>query len=68
VPLGLIGAYVGGTPIESWTPGLDPKSKDPQGHASSVLFNAMVAPLTGMAIRCILWYQVHSCSAGASHT
>ena len=57
VPLGLVGSYVGGTPVESWTPGLDPAHKDPQGHKFAVLFNAMVAPLTGMTIRCILWYQ-----------
>ena len=44
MPLGLIGTYVGGTPIEDWTP--------PTG----VLYNAMVAPLTGLAIKAILWY------------
>ena len=57
VPLGLVGSYVGGTPIESWTPGLNPNAKDAQGHKSAVLFNAMVAPLTGLAVRCFLWYQ-----------
>lgn len=48
VPLGLIDSAVGGTPIEMWTPGLP-------GGAS--LYNAMVAPLTGLAIKAILWYQ-----------
>ena len=57
VPLGLIGAYVSGTPVESWTPGLNPAEIDPQGHKSAVLYNAMIAPLSGMMIRCILWYQ-----------
>ena len=55
VPLGLIGTYVGGTPIESWTPGAT--GKDPQGHVGGVLYNAMVAPLTGLAIKALLWYQ-----------
>eukprot|EP00040_Diaphanoeca_grandis_P004382 m.28466 g.28466 ORF g.28466 m.28466 type:complete len:621 (-) comp15922_c1_seq1:198-2060(-) len=45
VPLGLVGSYVGGTPIEDWTP--------PTG----VLYNAMVSPLTGLALKAILWYQ-----------
>ena len=57
VPLGLVGSYVGGTPVESWTPGLNPAEKDPQGHSFAVLYNAMVAPLTGLTIRAILWYQ-----------
>ena len=57
VPLGLVGSYVGGTPVESWTPGLNPADKDPEGHQFAVLYNAMIAPLTGMAIRVILFYQ-----------
>jgi sialate O-acetylesterase len=57
VPLGLVGSYVGGTPVESWTPGLNPADKDPQGHKFAVLYNAMIAPLTGMTIRAILFYQ-----------
>ena len=46
VPLGLVGSYVGGTPIEAWTP--------PRGR----LYNSMIAPLTHMAVKFILWYQV----------
>ena len=57
VPLGLVGSYVGGTPVESWTPGLSPAEKDPQGHKFAVLYNAMISPLTGMTIRVVLWYQ-----------
>lgn len=52
VPLGLVETDVGGTPIEAWTPGAT--GTDPQGHKGAVLYNAMVAPLTGLAN---LWYQ-----------
>ena len=55
VPLGLIGTYVGGTPIEDWTP--------PAGE----LYNAMVAPLTGLAIRAILWYVTLSMQPVCQH-
>ena len=48
VPLGLVGSYVGGTPIAAWTP--------PRG----VLYNSMIAPLTHMTLKFILWYQVRS--------
>jgi sialate O-acetylesterase len=47
VPLGLVDAAVGGTPIERWTP----------GSSAGSLYNAMVAPLTGLAVKAILWYQ-----------
>ena len=48
MPLGLVGSYVGGTPIEAWTP--------PRG----ALFNSMIAPLTRMAVKFVLWYQVRA--------
>jgi hypothetical protein len=48
VPLGLVDSAVGGTPIERWTPGLE---------GGATLYNAMIAPLTGMAVKVILWYQ-----------
>ena len=87
VPIGLVGAYLGGTNIEPWIPrvGFDgvPGAewcRDwqtlPPGSAKeslvvrgavrtlrrqpSVLWNAMVAPWTPMAVRGVLWYQGES--------
>jgi hypothetical protein len=51
VPLGLIDSAVGGTPIEMWTP------DSPTASGAGVLYNAMVAPLTGLVVKMVLWYQ-----------
>lgn len=47
VPIGLINASWGGSPIEQWTP----------HDASGEMYNAMVAPLTRYAVRGVVWYQ-----------
>lgn len=44
VPVAVINASVGGTPIEAWSPG-------------GPLYNAMIHPLAPYAIRGALWYQ-----------
>jgi sialate O-acetylesterase len=63
VPIGLITADWGGTPIQAWTgaaalkaQGLDATSAENPG-APSALFNAMVAPVIPYGIRGFLWYQ-----------
>jgi sialate O-acetylesterase len=63
VPVGLINASVGGTPIESWmaleaqqaVPSLRPVIRS--GSNIAVHFDAKVAPLIPCALRGVLWYQ-----------
>jgi len=62
VPVGLIEAAWGGTPAEFWTSRqvleANPTLKPMAGHGeSSVLYNAMIAPLVPYAIRGAIWYQ-----------
>ncbi len=69
VPVGLISADWSGTPAESWmslealhalpdfaqaVPALDTYMFP---HTPAVLFNGMIAPLTPLAIRGVIWYQ-----------
>jgi len=49
VPIGLVQAAIGGTPIENWTPG-------PVGH----WYNGMLHPLLPFPIRGAIWYQGES--------
>ena len=77
-PVGLIGAYVSGTPAQSWT-NLEALQSSPllqhyvdALHAASSseksinagvpssLFNGLIAPLTPMAIKGVIWYQGES--------
>jgi len=73
VPVGLILSAWGGTPAEAWTarntieqdPELefyltDPNKTDWWPTQRSVLFNAMIYPLTKTAIRGVIWYQGES--------
>lgn len=70
VPIGIIGSYVGGSPIETWTPAEtiydDPKLLDLSKKISEMswsprepgyLYNAMIAPIIQFKIKGILWYQ-----------
>jgi len=51
VPVGIINASVGGTPIQQWSPG-------------GGLFNNMIHPLAPFAVRGAIWYQGESNLAG----
>ena len=77
-PVGVIGAYVSGTPAQSWTPlealqsspvlqhyvdGLHDASasgKPINAGVPSSLFNGLIAPLTPIAIKGVIWYQGES--------
>ncbi len=68
VPVGVIHSSWGGTVAEAWTSGealktLQPGTNAPPAknqNAASVLYNAMIAPLTDFPIRGVLWYQGES--------
>ena len=73
VPVGLIGAYWGGTPAEVWTPEkvvvehpalleaageLEPFAWWPKD--SGLTYNAMIHPITPYHISGVIWYQGES--------
>src|SRR3978361_835966 len=74
VPIGLIESSWGGTRIEPWTPPVGfesvsslAKLATPLAETDKVsnttptaIYNAMIAPLTGFAMRGALWYQGES--------
>lgn len=68
VPVGLVASSVGGSPIQAWLP-LDSLHKVPafasaanrvHRNGNAALFNGMIAPLTPMRFRGVLWYQGES--------
>ena len=70
VPIGLINAAVGGTPIEPWIPpaGLDgiPEDRRTPARAPAAtsewhhLYFGMIHPLTSFPVKGVLWYQGES--------
>jgi len=69
VPVGLIDATWGGTPIEAWTSQNtmdgNPALQGPELRADpvwkpSTIYNAMIAPLTLYSVKGFLWYQGES--------
>lgn len=70
VPVGLVSSNWGGTPAQAWTPAeyLDDfplyqvPAKDAKwnNQTPSGLYNGMVAPFLGMAMRGVIWYQGES--------
>ena len=67
IPLGLIDSDWGGTPIEAWStkeslascdaPITQSCNDDYPHHCPSQLFNAMILPLSRVALKGFLWYQ-----------
>ncbi|XP_069764732.1 sialate O-acetylesterase isoform X2 [Narcine bancroftii] len=76
-PIGLVASCWGGTPIEAWSSkrvlsrcGLpmnstndDPRHEVTGPHQPTVLWNAMIHPLTRMVLKGAIWYQGESNAA-----
>jgi sialate O-acetylesterase len=68
VPVGLVTSDVGGSPIEAWIslesirtlPAHAQAITKVHRNGPSALFNGMIAPLTPMTIRGVIWYQGES--------
>ena len=75
VPVGLVTSDVGGSPIEAWIslealrslPACQQATNRVHRTGAGALFNGMIAPLTPMTVRGVLWYQGES-NVGASAT
>lgn len=73
VPVGIIHASYGGSNVETWMPAraceafpaiqvppLSDEISDRINNVPTLLFNGMISPLTGFAIRGLIWYQGES--------
>lgn len=68
VPVGLVTSAVGGSPIEAWIsiealhdlPAYTHAPNKVHRTGAAALFNGMIAPLTPMTVRGVLWYQGES--------
>lgn len=68
VPIGLIRASEGGTPIQDWSsatavlkcPQPPPLPQQQAAGGGSGLFNGMIAPLIGLQFKAVTWYQGES--------
>ncbi|MEN9361921.1 MAG: hypothetical protein RL095_3456 [Verrucomicrobiota bacterium] len=56
VPVGLIQSAWGGTSIQSWTPA-DAVTDAKTPKDTAVRYNAMIAPLSRLSCRGVIWYQ-----------
>lgn len=71
VPIGIIDSSFGGTKVEGWVPAETlAKSFKPEqlgdsmfGIKPSQLYNGMIAPLVGLRVKGVLWYQGESNTA-----
>ena len=74
-PVGLVTSDVGGSPIEAWIsldalhrlPAYAQATNKVHRLGATALFNGMIAPLTPMTVRGVLWYQGES-NVGSSAT
>lgn len=63
IPIGILGAHVGGTGIAAWVPRTNPNLTDNQvsnNVASSMFsgfYNALITPLTSVNVKGVIWYQ-----------
>lgn len=69
VPVGLLGAYVGDTDIETWIPNCSftppPDRVNREGQKPSQFYNGKVNPIVPYAMRGAIWYQGESNTANA---